>query len=267
MNTDVTVVIPVRDDPLVFRCLASIDVDIPAVVVANGSTPEFLRLLEHVCRGNVRLVVCEQPGIGTAYNAGIAAADTDWVLLMDSDCVFRQGALTAMLKHADGERMVKGRVEFEGTGWQTRLTARARRCCEDPLLTGRVNAYSPPLLYPKAIVGRMDGRHFDDRLAWREDRDFELRRRKAGLPVVFEPDGVIVHKPLSIRQDLASVRSYGGGQRRGERLGILPRFTARHELRKVARIGRRAIRQDGPAVAAYSVSRYLMLWWARAVTR
>lgn len=264
---DVSVIIPVRDDPLIFRCLESIGPDIRVVIVANGSPAPFLRKLRDIAHDPVRLVVLEQPGIGAAYNAGIAASTTRWVLLMDSDCTFRPGGMAAMTRHATGSRLVKGRVEFEYDTWQTRLSALGRRYLEDPRFTGRVNAYSPPLMYPKDLIQQMGGHHFDDRLKWREDRDFELRRRAAGLPVHFEPEATIVHKKLSIRDDLTSVRNYGRAQRVGESSGALPRLRFGHEVRKVTRMWRRVLRQGGLAVSTYAVSRYLVLWGARAFSR
>jgi glycosyltransferase involved in cell wall biosynthesis len=235
--------------------------------VANGSLGEFLGLLRGIDRDGVRLVVLENAGIGAAYNAGIEACSTKWVLLMDSDCIFLPGALAAMLRHETEVEFVKGRVVFQSDNWTTRLTARGRRYLEDPLFTGRVNAYSPPLMYRTELVCRMGGFHFDDRLKWREDREFELRRRAAGIRVRFEPDATIMHKRLLIAEDLASVWNYGLAQRAGEVLGILPKLRAGHEIRKVSRAWSRITRQGGFVVSAYAVGRYLVMWWARRFGR
>jgi glycosyltransferase involved in cell wall biosynthesis len=262
----VTIVIPVCDDPLIYRCLASIDVDCPVVVATNGSPGRFLDALRAHAKSADRVSVVSSPhrGIGSAYNQAIAHATTPLVLLMDSDCVFEPGAISAMLA-AHEHDLVKGRVEFETSTRGTRLVAAARRLTEDPLLTGKVSAYSPPLLYRTSIVGEMGGYHFASALKWREDRDFELRRRTSGLAVHLVPKAVIRHKPLSVRADLRSVWAYGTGQAHGERLSVLPKMSAAHELKKVRATIARAIRNGSAAAGAYAAVRGIVLLTSRAI--
>lgn len=266
-TSDVTIVIPVKDDPLIYRCIESVDQRCDIVVASNGSPMPFLMDLRARALGRFRLAVLEEPGIGAAYNAGIAASKTDWILLMDSDCVFKPGALAALFATAGSNVFVKGRVEFQHDDWASWITAGGRRHLEDTRHTGRSNAYSPPLLYRRDVVSRMGGYHFDARMKWREDRDFELRRRSAGLEVTYEPMGVITHKRLTIREDLRSVRNYGTAQWSGEQLGLLPRLRARHEVTKVWRMSWRVAVQAGPFVSAYAVLRYVVLWSARLSAR
>jgi glycosyltransferase involved in cell wall biosynthesis len=251
-----SVVIPVKDDPLIFRCLESVDERVEVVVVTNGSTAAFVRSLSSFDRYPLEIVSLEEPGIGAAFNAGADKASGDFVLLMDSDCVFTPGSIRALVAGIGGGDFSRGRTIFSSHSWATRMTARTREYTEDALRTGRPNAYSPPLLYRKDVIRKMGDYHFDPRLAWREDRDFELRRRAAGLPVVFVPDGAVIHKPLSFRADLASVRSYGAGQYRGEVLGILPAMSLRHEFVKTARaVVRIALGTRNPLLAVYPVVR------------
>jgi len=246
---DLTIVIPVCDDPLIYRCLASIDVTCPTVVSANGSPEWFLDGLRAYAGASAQVTVLSTPerGIGLAYNRAIVQAATPLVLLMDSDCVFEPGAITAMLAAASCG-LVKGRVRFESTGRGTRLVAAARRLTEDPLVVKKVNAYSPPLLYRTSIVESMEGYHFNPAMKWRGDRDFELRRRRSELPVRLVPEAVIWHKPLRPRDDLRSVWCYGTGQAHGEWLGVLPPLSLRRELKKACGVVRRGARRTtGPA--------------------
>ncbi|HEY3867498.1 MAG TPA: glycosyltransferase family A protein [Actinocrinis sp.] len=255
-----SVVIPVKDDPLIFRCLESIDEPVEVIVVTNGSTPQFVKSLASFEKHPLEIVSLEKPGIGAAFNAGAEKATGDFILLMDSDCVFTPGSIRAMAEGLGSGDFSRGRTVFSSHSWATRMTARTREYTEDALRTRRPNAYSPPLLYRKDVIQRMGGYHFDPRLGWREDRDFELRRRAAGLPVAFVPEGTVVHKPLSIRADLASVLNYGAGQHRGELLGILPKISLRHEIAKTARsVTRIAVGTRNPVLAVYPVVRLLAL--------
>ncbi|MFE0774883.1 glycosyltransferase family 2 protein [Streptomyces sp. NPDC058861] len=257
---DLTVVVPVRDDPLIYRCLASVDLPCPVVVSTNGSPSWFLEGLTAYAKAVPRVTVLSAPesGIGLAYNHAIEHAVTPLVLLMDSDCVFEPGAVAAMLAEAS-HGLVKGRVRFETSGRGSRLVAAARRLTEDPLVTKKVNAYSPPLLYRTDIVDRMGGYHFDTAMKWREDRDFELRRRRSGLPVRLVPEAVVWHKPLSVRDDLRSVRAYGAGQAHGESLKLLPAMSLPHEVRKAVTVVRRGARRGEVAAGLYAALRNLVV--------
>jgi glycosyltransferase involved in cell wall biosynthesis len=256
----ISVVIPVKDDPLIFRCVESVNEPVEIVIAANGSSTEFLEQLKAIDDGRVKVVSIPEPGIGSAYNAGINAAAGTHILLMDSDCVFAPTTLRAMAAAATTHDMVKGRVLFRTEDWQSAFTARARQHQEDPTMTGEIKAYSPPLLYRRDIVNRMGGYHFDDRLAWREDREFELRRRTAGLGVYFVPEATITHKPLRFRADLRSMYSYGQGQRSGEELGLFPALSVHRELAKAGRVVGRILRQRHPLVAVYVFVRYISKW-------
>ena len=253
-----SIVIPVKDDPLIFHCLESVDERAEVVVVTNGSTPQFVRSLASFEKYPLEIVSLAQPGIGAAFNAGAEKAAGDFILLMDSDCVFTPGSIRALVKGLGSGDFSRGRTVFSCHSRATRMAARTREYTEDALRTHRPNAYSPPLLYRKDVIERMGGYHFDPRLGWREDRDFELRRRAAGLPVTFVPEGTVIHKPLSIRADLASVVNYGAGQHCGEVLGVLPKTCLRHEFAKSVRAGGRiAAGTRDPVLAAYPFVRLL----------
>ncbi|MFF3991594.1 glycosyltransferase family 2 protein [Streptomyces sp. NPDC001797] len=259
-SQELTIVIPVRDDPLIYRCLASIDVPCPVIISTNGSPDWFLKGLTTYAKASSHVTVLSTPenGIGLAYNRAIAQTVTPLVLLMDSDCVFEPGAIAALLAEASFG-LVKGRVRFESAGRTSRLVAAARRLTEDPLVTKKVNAYSPPLLYRTDIVAKMGRYHFNTAMKWREDRDFELRRRKANIPVRLVPQAVIWHKPLSIRDDLKSVRAYGAGQAHGEALKVLPAMSLRHELSKACTVAWRGVQRGEYGAGAYAALRNLLV--------
>ncbi|MEV6537048.1 glycosyltransferase [Streptomyces sp. NPDC051639] len=266
LANDMTIIIPVCDDPLIYRCLASIDVNCRTIIAANGSPHWFLEGLQTYAKAaaHVTVLSASERGIGPAYNQAILHAVTPLVLLMDSDCVFEPGAITAMLAQASNG-LVKGRVQFESDSRGSRLVAAARRLTEDPLVTKKTSAYSPPLLYRTSIVEKMGGYHFHTAMKWREDRDFELRRRTSGLPVHLVPQAVIWHKPLSLKADLKSVRAYGMGQAHGEQLSVLPAMSTQRELKKACTVAWRGIRRGETAAGGYAAFRNLVMLASRKI--
>ncbi|MFD4428656.1 glycosyltransferase family 2 protein [Nocardia sp. NPDC058497] len=120
---EVTVVIPCRDEaealPMV---LAAIPPGYHALVVDNGSTDATAA----VARGNGATVVPEGlPGYGAAVQAGIAAARTELVAVLDGDGSMDPGELPALVELLrDGADLVVGRRVPVSTGvwpWHARL--------------------------------------------------------------------------------------------------------------------------------------------------
>src|SRR5262245_16610117 len=95
-----SVVIPCRDDTRVVTCVASIDTEVDLVLAFNGSPAGFADqiLCEIAQNSTTRVHALElgQANLSAALEAGIAAAPSARVLLMDSDCTFRPGAIAAI---------------------------------------------------------------------------------------------------------------------------------------------------------------------------
>lgn len=262
----VSIVIPVLNDPRIFNCIDSIDAPgVEIVIVSNGSSPSFNAALEERQTSHIRVETTPIKGIGRAYNIGIAAASRPWILLVDADCTFYPASIAAMCSGMHTADFVRGRVDFATTTLTTRIPARARRFTEDGRYSGKVTAYSPPLLYRKDVVREMGGYHFHDALEWREDREFELRRRAASIPIAFAPLGAVRHAALTIRADLRSVRAYGRSETLGRRAGLFPREPSIARLRKtVATMRRVAIMHRAPDTAFYIALRRLIFNFGRA---
>ena len=103
----IVVVIPVRDRPLlVLRAVKSVATQLPppaqVIVVDDGSEPpvepESLIQGAHVegAQVDVRLVRVPHGGVSSARNAGVAAADADWITFLDSDDEAAPGWLAAI---------------------------------------------------------------------------------------------------------------------------------------------------------------------------
>ena len=206
---DVTVVIPVRDRHAeLARCLGGL--------VGNATAPGF------PCRPQVIVVddasaapqaiaaiaaargarVIRRPvngGPGAARNTGLAAASTEFVAFLDSDCVPAPGWLDGLLPHfadpavgAVAPRIVPHEA---GTTWLARY--------EGASSTLDMGA-RPSIVRPGARVGYVPGAAlvvrrtaagdgFADGMFVGEDVDFVWRMSAAGWRVRYEPTAVMGH--------------------------------------------------------------------------
>lgn len=238
-----TVVVPVRDDVLVGRCLRSIDyAGATPLVVLNDASQSVRRIVEE---SGSRVLNLADRGAPAASEAGIWGADTEHVLLMDSDCVFRRGSLELFARAMDRASLIRGHVTFAHRSNPQRVVAGVR--------TLHTNApsfvFKVPLMVDRRVAHRIGGYFFDSRLSWTEDFDLSIRVRNADLNVLRLPEAAVVHEPLSPGRDLRRAISYGKGHREGVRLGI----AGYHELRpgglqEVAKLAKRT----GPSMAIYA---------------
>lgn len=222
MTSAITVVVPCKDDPKISLCLASYDPSIPTVLAFNGASSDYRSWVIEQMRGRP-VEVCDlvEPNLSRALEVGIRAATTGRVLLMDSDCVMRPGAVEAMTAAMDAgnpdEQVYKGRVVFSDQGGPfAGLAARTRHDYTARVLT----AYKPPLAFDVGLRDRVGGYFFDERLPWKEDADLDCRIRAAGIEIVPVDNCVIDHLALSLREDMRSNYRYGVGAAIADHLGI-----------------------------------------------
>jgi glycosyltransferase involved in cell wall biosynthesis len=110
-ESPVSVIIPVKDDELVFACVESVEAAGAAeiIVVDNGSGAEFSQELAGRLSGRVTLLRVEEPGVYAARNAGVEAARGGVVFFTDADCVVDAGWIGAGIRAIDeGADIVQG---------------------------------------------------------------------------------------------------------------------------------------------------------------
>ena len=117
-----SVIIPVYNvEPYLRECLDSVlnqkFKDWEAVCVNDGSTDGSADILNEYAARERRLKVITQPnrGLSAARNAGVDAAEGEYVLFLDSDDWLEENALEVLSNNLDGEDMVcfSGRRYFE----------------------------------------------------------------------------------------------------------------------------------------------------------
>ena len=248
----VSIVIPCSDDPLIGRCLESIDENIETIVSLNAPSSQVLEIL--AMYPNTKTITSQIKGIARAYNLGIESATHDRILLMDSDCVFSQGTIARMDDLASEYSVVKGKVQFQHNNKVSEVVARLREFTT----SDQINAYSPPLLFDRRIIDQI-GYYFHPSLIWSEDADFDRRVKQAGIPIGYDPEATILHKPLTIPDDLRSAFFYGVGRQIGKEVGVYSPHTFHSFVDNVAKVSETTIdiyKSKDALVAAY----YLFLW-------
>jgi len=197
---DVTVVIPVRDrHEELARCLSGLR-DLAHVIVVDDASADPLAIKRIAAQGGAAVIHRQvNGGPGAARNTGLAAAQTELVAFLDSDCVPRPGWLGRLLPHftdpATGAVAPRIVPHENGDGWLARyegasstLDMGARPSIVRP---GARVPYVPgaALVVRKAAAG--DG--FRDGMYVGEDVDFVWRMWAAGWRVRYEPGAVMGH--------------------------------------------------------------------------
>lgn len=203
---DVTVVIPVRDRHAeLARCLAGLRGPLesrrePPVIVVDDASADPAAIAAIAARYGAEVV--RRPvngGPGAARNTGLAAAATDLVAFLDSDCVPRPGWLDRLLPHfadpavgAVAPRIVPHEA---GAGWLARYEGASSTLD----MGGRPSIVRPGArvcyVPGAALVVRASaaGSGFAAGLLVGEDVDFVWRLSGAGWRVRYEPAAVMGH--------------------------------------------------------------------------
>lgn len=247
---NITIVIPCKNDPLITRCVASIDDQYPILIVFNGSPESFVLQTKKALKNktSVSFIELQKPNLSWALEMGTRQSKTNFVLYMDSDCIFEVGALDAFFKAAakgnSSKEVYKGEVVFEpGRDFIENMISKSRKHHTAEVLT----AYKPPLMISKEIVKKTGGYAFDKRLIWREDSDLDNRIRLAKIKIISVPEGIIHHKSIDLKTDLRSTFRYGIGLAIADHLNII--------LTEVPRSAMSTFKSQGLLPAVYMLFR------------
>lgn len=190
------------------------------VVVDDGSTDDTVAVASSFGDARIRIVRGENGGPAVARNAGIAAARTPLVSLLDSDDLWLPGYLATMtaLLAADPDAV----LAYTDAWVLDDATGRVRKTTEMTYQRPPV----PPPAAPRAFLVELMKRNFiynsvtarrealvevggyDERLRTSEDWELWLRLAALGRPCLRAPEALAVHRDHrgSLTTDLAELR-------------------------------------------------------------
>lgn len=212
----VSVVIPVVNDYLIEKCIKSVDRDdAEIVVVLNEALLEFDYYIQNLQKRDKRIVVYRLPyrSIGAARELGCRKAKGKYLIMMDSDCEFKQKCIDKLVVKLKNAEFSKGNIIYRSINFQTKLVAKARGMHSSSVQ----NVYTPLLAFKKSVINKIDGYYFSTKIPWTEDHELAQRvvRKKLKVTVVYSAIGY--HKPTTIKNDLSGAVNYGIGYNIGIR--------------------------------------------------
>lgn len=118
MPRDVTVIIPQRGQAKLTRqCLAGLAQHEPTarvIVVDDGSPDDAAEQVEQLTSDNLTLIRSAPQGLTAAWNLGIAAATTCWIVLLNNDVLIQEPWLEQLLAP-----LRSGTAHVTGARWRT----------------------------------------------------------------------------------------------------------------------------------------------------
>lgn len=219
-HRDVTVVIPVRDNPSgLLRLLGALR-GLKVVVVDDGSTNPLRENDFRDVHCDVRLLRLERNrGPAAARNAGLMACDTDFVAFLDSDVVPRRGWLEALLGHFCDPAVALAAPRIVALAPSDNVVARyeaVRSSLDLGLREAPVVPFGTVSYVPSAAIicrrsALLEVGGFDETLTSGEDVDLCWRLNEAGARLRYEPIAMVAHDHrVELRKWFARKSFYGG---------------------------------------------------------
>jgi mycofactocin system glycosyltransferase len=205
---DVTVVIPVRDRPAhLDRCLSGLGSTYPVIVVDDGSR-QPAALAEVAAKHGARLITrLVTGGPAAARNSGLRGVQSDFVVLLDSDCVPTGGWIERLGAHFADPLVaaVAPRIRPVDPAAGSAIARYSRACgaLDQGVRPARVAPMTGvPYVPTAALLVRRSallsvsplGDAFDERLRYGEDVDLVWRLHSAGWRVRYEPSVHVHHQ-------------------------------------------------------------------------
>jgi len=223
-HRDVTVVVPVRDNPTGLRRLVAGLRGLRVVIVDDGSvTPVRASDFDsqfHEAHRELRIIRLERSrGPAAARNAGLAACETDFIAFLDSDVVPRRGWLEALLGHFCDPAVALAAPRIVALHPSDSLVARyeaVRSSLDLGLREAPVVPFGTVSYVPSAaIICRREALvsvgGFDETLPSGEDVDLCWRLNEAGARLRYEPIALVAHDHrIELRKWFLRRAFYGG---------------------------------------------------------
>jgi GT2 family glycosyltransferase len=257
---DMTVVIPTLGRPILESCLRWLADGShwpgKLIIVDQGRNPVVAEWLERLRAAGLDslYIPSTQRGRSAGINRGLERVESDFVAITDDDCFVTADWLQKMVARLrqEPETIVTGRVDQAGD----------EEVAFSVVTSRELKRYDRPQLKAHPFIGGNAGLAMD--VVWRiglfdehpclqaaEDSDYGYRALRLGIPIVYDPDIVLLHYHWRDASQRAAryadyARSQGGFYGTHLRWGnwIVWRQAARDLLRGPVRWLRGAARQD-----------------------
>ncbi len=219
-HRDVTVVVPVRDNPTGLTRLVSALRGLKVVIVDDGSAAPVTESDFASLHCDIRLLRnSRSKGPAAARNAGLAVCNTDFVAFLDSDVVPRKGWLEALLGHFCDPAVALVAPRIVALHQSDSVVARyeaVRSSLDLGLREAPVIPFGTVSYVPSAAIicrrgALTDVGGFDESLVSGEDVDLCWRLNEAGARLRYEPIALVAHDHRTeLRKWFARKSFYGG---------------------------------------------------------
>ena len=215
-KADVSIVIPVGNDPRIVKCLDSIDkhsneANLEVIIVNDGCRDDIIQSVRSFeSRFPLTLIDFTSDHIGLLRNLGINKTRSDVCYFVDSDCELYEGAIQEAVRVGSENPVVRGFIDFRGSSRISDLDARLR---QQRYAFDLTFAYCPNLTVRKDVFKQIG--YFNEEFAYGSDGEFAKRIRDNGVKCVFNPDMKLVHHGPD--NDLRVIRTwvrYGEGRQK-----------------------------------------------------
>lgn len=227
LNPQLSIIIPVSDDPGIVDCVQSLipsdNLRFEVIVVLNGAKKAYTKNVKEKLESYnyVRIIEMTEPSIPAARNLGVRTALAAKILMFDSDCrPESQGYLSSVAKSLDHSQIVLGAVRFESLT-ESRISkgyAALRQLDYDLHQLRRI--YTPNLAYNATVFDTVGP--YLERLVTGEDAEWGSRVLAAGYQVR-RIDATVIHlQSASLGRAVRTWLLYGrakGVQIRGNQTG------------------------------------------------
>lgn len=197
----VTVAIVCSTDHLIERCLKSIPLDTPIIVILNYPDDFVLTICEKDER--VKIIRYDERNLGKLRQLAADNCNTNAILYVDSDCYLENNVIIEVEKSLEDFYAVNIPVRYDYYNFSTRITSLCRL----------FNTPDERLFMPFAFCLSLQneiGKLFDEKLFWGEDTDQRLRMERKNIEYGIS-NCIIHHKPLTIKEDAKSSYRIGRG--------------------------------------------------------
>jgi GT2 family glycosyltransferase len=225
-SSDISVVIPVHNsEETIGKCLKSlVELEGPApeiIILDDGSTDRT----SEICRSfeQIKLITLTKGGPSRARNIGIKLAEGQFIAFTDGDCIVDKRWLTELrscftepdVASVGGDQMSPSDETVTGKRIQNFL--KTIGFVADYVKTGltlRETEHNPTCnaMYRKSVLE--EAGCFNESLWPGEDVELDLKIRKAGHRIMFNPKAIVSHyRPKTYRAYGRMMVRYGAAQR------------------------------------------------------